>query len=73
MDIKEVRANLGRKVHYTNEHSGLDGKYIFNACIIRKNDISVFCQAELQQSPNSIFITSLESIHAIEGEQQHEH
>lgn len=65
MDIKEVRANLGRKVHYTNEHLGLDGEYTLNACIIRMQDGQIRLQSELQHSQNSVLITSLASVEAI--------
>lgn len=67
MDIKEVRSRLNKKVRYINPNIGIDGEYILNACIIRKNDKGIYCQAELQQPPNSIIVTSLESIHAING------
>lgn len=65
MDIKEVRANLGRKVHYADKHSGTDGKYTLNACIIRMLDGKIRLQAELQHSQNAVVITSLSSIEAI--------
>lgn len=65
MTIKEVRANLNRKVWYCNKAANLEGEFILNACIIRKGENGIYCQAEIQQSGNSVMITSLEDIHTI--------
>lgn len=70
MDIKEVRANLGKEVHYTNGHLGLDGTYTLNACTIRMQDGQIRLQAELQHGKNSVLIAPLASVEAIIDEQE---
>lgn len=66
MTPKEIKANLGKMVHYKSERLGLDGEYLFTGAIFRKGKNGFYYQAELQ-TMNGVIYTSLEQIDGKSG------
>lgn len=67
MRIEEAKANLNKRVHYTESGKYIDADFIFTGCTIRKNEKGFYYQAELQdiKAQNSILICSLEDIEVL--------
>ncbi|MBP3573248.1 MAG: hypothetical protein J6J71_01420 [Prevotella sp.] len=66
MTPKEIKANLGKMVHYKSERLGLDGEFLFTGAIFRKGKSGFYYQAELQ-TMNGVIYTSLEQIDGKSG------
>lgn len=65
MEISEVKAALGKQVHFRDDRLFCDGEYILTGCIIRRSDRGRFYyQAELQdlRQNNTVCIAPLEKI-----------
>lgn len=65
MDISEVKAALGKKVHYRNDRLFCDADYILTGCIIRRSERGTFFyQAEIQdlRQQNSVSIVDLDKL-----------
>lgn len=69
MKIEEAKANLNKRVHYTDGGRNIDADYIFTGCTIRKSGTEFFYQAELQdiKSNRSIIICKLENVQPLEN------
>lgn len=61
MKPEEIRANLGKPVHYKSERLGLEGEYLFTGAIFRKGKDGFYYQAELQ-TMNGVIYTGLDKI-----------
>lgn len=70
MKATEIKANLNKRVRYTNKQANIDTDYILAGAIFRKGEKGFYYQAELQdmKNNNSILICSLEEIKAVEEE-----
>ncbi len=64
MTPKEIKANLGKMVHYRSERLGLDGEFLFTGAVFRKGKKGFYYQAELQ-TMNGVIYTSLDQITGI--------
>lgn len=65
MDISEVKAALGKKVHFCDDRLHCDADYILTGCIIRRSEHGrFFYQAEIQDlnRQNSVCIVSLDKL-----------
>lgn len=65
MDINEVKAALGKPVHFRNDRLFCDGAYILTGCIIRRSERGqFFYQAELQDTAqkNAVLIANLNDV-----------
>ncbi len=64
MEAKEVKRNLGKIVHYTDEFRLIDCDFKFTACILKEDDNY---QAVLQSliSKKSVLVVPLEEVQVI--------
>lgn len=65
MDIREVKANLNKYVHYESRNKAVGGNYLFTGCIIRRYGDEFGYTAELKQGQNSLLYVRLEEIEAV--------
>ena len=65
MDISEVKAALGKQVHFRDDRLHCDADYILTGCIIRRSERGNFYyQAEIQdlKRQNSVCIVPLDKL-----------
>lgn len=68
MDISEVKAALGKPVHFLNDRLRCDGTYILTGCIIRRSERGqFFYQAELHDTTQkkAVLIANLNDIERV--------
>jgi hypothetical protein len=49
MELKEIKANLGKVVRMTDNHNYIDGLFRLTALTLRRNDSGFYYQAEVQK------------------------
>lgn len=65
MCINEVKAALGKRVHFKNDQLHCDADYILTGCMIRRSERGTFFyQAEIQdlRNQNSVSIVKLSDL-----------